>query len=98
MSEHYDEKGKLFTNVVSKKGIPVIIQTTSQKIQGVIHARLGDRLKDELNNPDRFIAITNAKILDSSNRVIHSSNFLAINSDNIVWLMPIEKKGKDNDQ
>jgi hypothetical protein len=92
MFDNFNEKGKLFTDVVSKKGISIIMQTTAHKIRGVIHARLGERLKDELNNPERFIAITNAEILDTNNQIIHSSNFLAINSDNIVWLFPDNKE------
>jgi hypothetical protein len=52
MSTHYDEKGKFFTDIISKKDVPVTIQTLHNSIEGIVHIRRGERLKDELNEVD----------------------------------------------
>jgi hypothetical protein len=46
MTTEYDEKGKFYTNVVSKVAVPSIIQTTTHLIRGFVHVRQGDRYKD----------------------------------------------------
>lgn len=95
MSTHYDEKGKFFTDVISKKRIPVIIQTSDQRIEGVVHARRGERLKDELNRNEQFLAVTEALIYEGQQETLFNSDFLAINKDAIVWIFPSE--GEDNE-
>lgn len=89
MSTHYDEKGKFFTDVISKKRIEVVIRTSDQRIEGVVHARRGERLKDELNNTEQFLAVTEALIYGDQKEVLYQSDFLAINKDAIVWIFPL---------
>jgi hypothetical protein len=90
MALPFDDKGKIFTNVIPKRPIAATIQTQSQLIQGQIHVRPSERLKDEINRSDQFIAVTNAVIFDSSGQILYKCNFLTLNRDHILWLIPDE--------
>jgi hypothetical protein len=90
MVTQFDEKGKIFTQVIAKQPIHVTIQTVTQLVQGLIHIRPGMRIKDELNTQDIFLAVTDAVILDNANQEKFRTNFLIINVDHIVWIMPME--------
>jgi len=86
MFNQFDEKGKIFTNVVTKKPVAVHIQTTSHLIQGWVHVRPDERLKDELNQSEMFIAVTNASIFALDGALIQQCSFLAVNRMQITWL------------
>jgi hypothetical protein len=88
MYSNFEEKGKIFTQVVTKKPISVTIQTTSQLIRGKIHIRPEDRVKDELNRKDLFIAVTDATVYSPSGEAVFHGGFLSVNTEQIVWLMP----------
>jgi hypothetical protein len=88
MTIEYDEKGKFYTNIVSKVAVPSIIQTTTHLIRGLVHIRQGDRFKDELETNEHYTAITEAKILDANGNVLFTSPFLAVQKGQIVWIMP----------
>lgn len=90
MTMEFDDKGKIFTNIVPKESIPVIIQTSSNRVEGLFHARYDNRLKDELNNEvtEKFIAITEAVVYDDNGNELYTTNFLALNRDSIIWLIP----------
>lgn len=88
MTTEYDEKGKFYTNVVSKVAVPSIIQTTTHLIRGFVHVRQGDRYKDELETNEQYTAITEASIYDADGRVLFTSPFLAVQRGQIVWIMP----------
>ncbi len=86
----YDEKGKYFTEVVTKDKVIAHIQTEDYRVRGYVHVRRGERLSDELNNETMFLAVTNAEIFSPAGELLFISDFLAINRQHIVWLMPIE--------
>lgn len=88
MVTQYDEKGKIFTQVVAKHPISVTIQTIQHLIRGLIHVRTGQRIKDELNGPEHFLAVTEAVILDHENNERYRTNLLVINVDHIIWVLP----------
>jgi hypothetical protein len=90
--EFEDEKGKLFTEVVTKIPVQVTVQTTTHQLIGNIHVRPDQRLKDELNGEEPFIAVTDASILDADGKIVLRTNFLAVRRDQIVWVMPNEGK------
>jgi len=90
MSVEYDDKGKYFTNVISKHPVPVLIQTTRHLIRGKIHIRPEERVKDELDLPELFLAITEASILDADGKEAYHSDFLAVLRTQIIWVMPDE--------
>lgn len=91
MVTEFDEKGKFFTDVITKEVVLTEIQTMTHRIQGYVHVRKGDRLSDEINQPTLFIAVTNAEIFNLEGEIIYTSDFLAINREHIVWLMPVEE-------
>lgn len=88
MSIDFDDKGKIFTDVISKVPVPAIVQTTEHLIRGDIHIRQNDRLKDELDRDELFLAITNAKVMGAGDQVLYESRFLAVRRNQIVWVMP----------
>jgi len=84
----FDDKGKIFTNIITKQPIRVIVQTEKYRIHGQMHITPSERLKDELNGSDQFVAVTNATVFDAAGNVTYRSNFLTLNRDFIVWLIP----------
>jgi hypothetical protein len=91
MSFRIDAKGKRYTNVVSKTPLQTVIQTANQRIVGFVHLKKGERLIDELNKQDQFIAVTDAEIFSISTEKIFNSNFLVVNRDMVIWIMPEEE-------
>jgi hypothetical protein len=84
----FDDKGKIFTNIITKQPIRVIVQTEKYRIHGQMHITPSERLKDELNGSDQFVAVTDATVFDAAGNVTYRSNFLTLNRDFIVWLIP----------
>jgi hypothetical protein len=91
METQFEEKGKIFTQKITKGQKEVIIITTTHKISGIIHIQLDLRLIDELNESCHFMAITDAKIMDLNDNILYQSNFLTINTDQIIWILPVEE-------
>ncbi len=89
MTINYDEKGKLYTDIVLKEAVPIRIQTTLHYIEGNIHIREDYRLKDELDQPEPFLAITNAKVYSPERKLIFTTSFIAIRRDQIIWAISV---------
>ncbi len=94
MTIHYDDKGKYFTEVVSTQTQPVIIQTRAHRIEGLVHIPPQERLKDILNEKEHFLAVTEAVVFGSDGTELYRSEFLLVNRDTIVWLIPNEETKK----
>jgi hypothetical protein len=90
MVTKFDDKGKIFTQVISKKPYTVIIQTTRQTIRGTIHVRPNERVIDEINNSAKFIAVTDATVVDLDGNMLYQSSFVTLNRDQIIWLLPMD--------
>ena len=88
MGLRYDEKGKYFTEFISKTEIPVTIQTTTNLVRGFVYVRKGERLSDELNSSGCFIPVADAIVFDANGEKRYKCDFLAIHRDHIIWLMP----------
>ncbi len=88
MTIEYDDKGKVFTDVVSKVAIPAVVQTTQHLIRGNIHVRRDERLKDELDRDELFLALTDASIIGADGKETYTSRFVAVRRAQIVWVMP----------
>jgi hypothetical protein len=89
-----DQKGKFFTEVITKDKVNSHIQMGAYRIRGNVHVRRGDRLSDELNQENKFLAVTNAEIFSQAGELLYITDFLAINRDHIVWLMPLMEQEK----
>ena len=98
MSIEFDDKGKIFTDVVSKISIPAIVQTTQHLIRGNVHVRHDERLKDELDRDELFLAMTDAQIMGADDRVLHEARFLAVRRAQIVWVMPDKNVDEGGEQ
>jgi hypothetical protein len=47
-------------------------------------------VSDELNQSDKFIAVTDATIFDSQGDLSYKCDFITVNRDHIIWIMPEE--------
>jgi hypothetical protein len=90
MTIQFDEKGKFYTKIISKYSVYSTIQTTTDRIEGNVYVKRGERLIDELRNCGQFIAVTDAKIIDTQGEIIFSADFLSLNADQIIWIIPEE--------
>jgi hypothetical protein len=90
MKQNFDEKGKIFTAVVTKKPISVVLQTSLNRIEGKIFVRPDERIKDELDRPESFLAVTDARIYALNGQLIAEAAFMAVNRTHIVWVLPVE--------
>lgn len=101
MFASFEDKGKIFTQVVSKTPIPVLIQVTEYRVRGNLHIRHEERLTDALNQKDPFLAITDAVIEDMMGNVLYETNFLNLNTAFVIWILPeseLTKKQVQNDE
>lgn len=92
MTIEYDDKGKIFTDIVSKTAVLATIQTTTHLLRGNIHVRRDQRIKDELDLDESFLAITDANILGADGQVVFQAPFLAVKRSHIVWVIPESDK------
>jgi hypothetical protein len=90
MTIKFDDKGKFFTDIISKEPVKARIQTVLQLIEGELHVRHNFRVKDELDLDEPFLAVTNAKVFNSSKEESFHTKFIAIRRDQIVWITVIE--------
>jgi hypothetical protein len=88
MTFEYDEKGKIFTDIVSKVAVPATIQTTTHLIRGHVHVRRDQRIKDELDVNESFLAITDVAVLGPDGQTLFDAPFLAVRRSQIVWVLP----------
>lgn len=95
MTIEFDEKGKFFTDVVPKVAMPATVQTTSQLVRGKVHVRHGERLKDELDRDELFLAMTDASILGADGQVLFEAPFLAVRRSQVVWVMPEQEESRE---
>jgi hypothetical protein len=89
MGIQFDEKGKFFTPVITKEPVPVIIQTVLHRITGNFYVRPEERIKDELDRAEVFLAITDATISDLNGQEIFSGDFITVNRHHIIWILPV---------
>ena len=90
MTIEYDEKGKFYTEVVTKLPVSAVIQTATHVVRGFVHIRQGERLKNELERDEVFLAVTKATIHGKDDQILFSTPFLAIKRAQIVWIMPVD--------
>ena len=95
MTFEYDEKGKIFTEVISKRPVYATIQTTSHLMRGHIHVRRDQRIKDELDLDERFIAVTEVDVMAPDGHILFQASFLAVNRDQIIWVLPDPSKTEE---
>ena len=88
MDNQLNDKGKIFTNIIAKRPVPMTIQTITHKMRGEIHVRPNERIKDELNRSEPFLALTNAIVYGTGGEELYRCSFLTVNLQHVVWLIP----------
>ena len=97
MSIEYDEKGKIFTDIISKIAVHATVQTTTHMMRGRIHVRKDQRIKDELDRNESFLALTDVSVLGSDGQTLFQAPFLALRRTHIIWVCPEQKTGEENE-
>lgn len=97
MTIEYDEKGKIFTDIVSKIAVYATIQTTTHMMRGRIHVRRDQRVIDELDLNENFLALTDVSVLDRDGQTLFQAPFLALRRTQIVWVIPEQKTGEESE-
>lgn len=92
MSIEFDEKGKYFTDIIQKIAVPAIIQTVLHRIEGNVHVRPDQRIKDELDLPEPFLAVTSATVYAPDGSVLRKADFISVRRDHIVWVIPHDEQ------
>jgi hypothetical protein len=90
MSLEFDDKGKFYTDIVAKVGVPAMIQTVTHRISGLIHLRPDERVSDALDRDEGFLPVTGAIIFGSQGEILFQAEFLSVRREQIVWLIPQE--------
>jgi hypothetical protein len=88
MTFEYDEKGKIFTDIVSKVAISATVQTTTHLMRGQLHVRKNQRIKDELEVNENFLALTDVSVLGPDGQMLFQTPFLAVRRSHIIWVLP----------
>ncbi|MHB2015376.1 MAG: DUF6812 domain-containing protein [Candidatus Xenobia bacterium] len=72
-----------------KEKIPVILLTTTYRLEGELHVVPGGRLLDEINKERDFIPITNATVYDVTGETpLDTLEFIAVNKSLVVMVAP----------
>src|SRR6266508_5377577 len=95
MTFEYDEKGKIFTDIVSKISVLATIQTTTHLMRGHVHVRRDQRIKDELDAHENFLAVTDVSVLGADGQTLFQTPFLAVQRSHIIWVMPEQKQDEE---
>lgn len=86
---NFEEKGKIFTEVIAKVAVDVILQTTTHRIHGKVHVKPGERLKNEIDRGENSLAVTDAVIFDLEGKSqLLNTKFICVQKSQIVWVLP----------
>jgi hypothetical protein len=94
MAIEYDGQGKINAGLVRKLPVLAVVQTTGQLIRGKLHVREGERLQDELDRDEPFLAMTDATVVGPEEEVLFQAPFLAVRRSQIIWVLPIRDEAK----
>jgi hypothetical protein len=99
MDYRVDEKGKYYTTRLAKRTVQVVIATPTHIVRGTMSVVPDNRLKDDLNNDDHFIAVTDAEVLESTGGPgLYHGEVLMLNKAQIVWMLPQETQQPIDDE
>ena len=98
MTIEYDEKGKIFTDIVSKISIYATIQTTTHLMRAQIHVRRDQRIKDELDQNENFLALTDVSVMGPDGQTLFQTPFLAVRRTHIIWVIPEQEHSQGEEK
>jgi hypothetical protein len=59
--------------------------------------RINERVKDELNRGEQFLAVTDAIIFNLQGQKLYDAEFMLINRDHVIWIVPADEIVGDQD-
>jgi hypothetical protein len=92
MPTRFDKKGKYFTEKVTKDRIKVTVRTVADTLSGYLHIPPDQRLRDNLNSAQPFLALTNGAVVSEQGEVLQEFNFMALHRHQIVWVIELEER------
>ncbi len=96
MDFRVDAKGKYYTTHVSKQTVAVVARVQDSIIHGDLHLAPDNRLKDEMNSAEAFLAITHAEVYAvNGERPLYSTEVIIVNKNQIAWILPRETAQPD---
>jgi hypothetical protein len=91
MDFRVDAKGKYYTTRVSKQSVAVVARVQDSIVQGTVHLAPDNRLKDELNGDETFLAVTQAEVWEiDGEHPLYTTEVLIVNKSQIIWIFPRE--------
>jgi hypothetical protein len=64
-------------------------------MRGLLHIRRDQRIKDELNHNENFLALTEVSILGPDGQSLFQAPFVAVQRAQIVWVIPEQNKDEE---
>ena len=96
MDTRIDHKGKYFTERINKLRVAVVARTAGEFVHGVACLTPDNRLKDELNGSELYLAILEAEVRDASDqRVLYRTPVVLLNKQQVCWVAPVGDEGTD---
>jgi len=95
MVRRIDPTEKLVSSHVRKERFVCIIQTVTQRIRGEAFRSTSNRIVDDLNGAEKFIALTHAEVLGPSDEILARAQFMLVNKNHIVWVLPADDRAPD---
>lgn len=87
MDFRVDAKGKVFTAHVTKNQMAITAGVGDLVIRGILHIKPDARLKDEMNDSEPFIAITNARVTTKTGILpVYETDALIVNKSQLAWI------------
>ncbi len=92
MDYRLDEKGKFYTTHVTKRKASVIAFAHGTLITGMMHLLLDNRVKDEMNGGENFVAVTHAQVRDlASGQILCEDQTVLLNKNQVSWIIPCDE-------
>jgi len=66
-------------------------------MRGHLHVRRDQRIKDELDLDESFLALTDVNVLAADGQILFQAPFMAVKRTHIVWVIPEQNKVEEND-
>lgn len=78
---------------IEKEQKPIVAYTPYYKIEGRVYTPIGARLSDFISSAQqkKFIPVTDAMVTDLSGNQVCKTNFLELNKDEIIFLVPVDE-------
>lgn len=97
MEADSQRQGKIFTHVVSKNRVEVVLHTNNCRIEGGFYLKQDERFSDALNDSLQFLSVVDATVLfDDLVMPRVKTPFISVNRDQIDWIYIREEIDEEN--